>query len=46
MSDRRTLFQAKTAIGSALAAFAGGRNAEAKLPKSADVEPKETDRQL
>lgn len=46
MLDRRTLSQATTAIGSALAAFAGGRKAEAKLPKSADVEPRGTDRRL
>jgi len=46
MFDRRTLFQATTAIGCALAAFAGGRTAEAKLPKKADVEPRGTDRRL
>lgn len=46
MFDRRTLFQAGAAVGGALAAFAGGRKAEAKLPKSADVEPRGVDRRL
>ena len=46
MFDRRTLFQTGAAVGGALAAFTGGRKAEAKLPKSADVEPRGTDRRL
>jgi ubiquinone/menaquinone biosynthesis C-methylase UbiE len=46
MFNRRTLFQTTTAIGGALAAFAGGRQAKAKLPKTADVEPRGTDRRL
>jgi len=46
MPDRRTLFQTAAAVGGALASFAGGSKAEAKLPKSADVEPRGTDRRL
>ena len=46
MFDRRTLFQAGAAVGGAVSAFVGGRKAEAKLPASADVEPRGTDRRL
>lgn len=46
MPDRRTLFQTAAAVGGALASFAGGSKAEAKLPQSADVEPRGTDRRL
>lgn len=46
MPDRRTVFQTAAAVGGALATFAGGRTAEAKLPKAADVEPRGTDRRL
>ena len=46
MFDRRTLFQTGAAVGGAFATFIGGRKAEAKLPKKADVEPRGTDRRL
>ncbi len=46
MFDRRTIFQAGAALGAAVTSFAGGRKAEAKLPKKADVEPRGTDRRL
>ena len=46
MFDPRALFQATTAIGGVLTGFIGGRRAEAKLPKKADVEPRGTDRRL
>ena len=46
MLDRRTVFKATTAIGAALSSLVGGRAAQAKLPKSVDVEPRGTDRRL
>lgn len=46
MLNRRTLFQASTKVGGAVAAFFGGRKAQAKIPAAADVEPRGTDRRL
>jgi hypothetical protein len=46
MLNRRTLFQASTTIGGAVAAFFGGRKAQAKIPAMADVEPRGADRRL
>ncbi len=46
MLNRRTLFQASTTIGGAVAALFGARKAHAELPTAADVEPRGTDRRL
>ena len=46
MPDRRTVFQTAAAVGGGIAGLFGARGTEAKLPSSADVQPRGTDRRL